>query len=105
MWLLLIFPLTLSPLDPNGLSVNRLDEPDRLVLVGCQKGGGTGLSRPTVHNLIRYHRLISIDRDMFDPDLLLPTPTMLIQALDQHCQRPRSLVRERQKLRTCLLSR
>jgi hypothetical protein len=75
--------------------MHRLDEPDRLVGSGCQQGGATGLFRPTVHNLIRYHRLSGVDRHMFYRDLLLTPPSVLVQALGQRCQRPRGFVSER----------
>jgi hypothetical protein len=60
-----------------------------------------GLFRPAVHNLIRYHRLIGVHRDMLHRDLLLATPPILIQSLNQHYNCRGSLLRERQKFRTC----
>ena len=54
------------------------------------------------HDLIGDDRLISVDGDVLDGDLLLPPPAMPIQRFGQHGHGPGGLVGEREVLGTGL---
>ena len=56
----------------------RIDHLHDRVTTSRQKPGHAGLLRPAAHNLIRYDRLIGFDTHMFERDLLLSAPSMLI---------------------------